>query len=410
MASRSRSIFLPIALILGAILIVVALVMMRPAPDRTPMQRLPPLVEYIPVQFDTVQFEVPAQGNVSPRYTTQITTEISGRIAWLSPKLVAGGFFDAGEVMLRIEDFDYQTALEEAKANVARAQAMVAEERARGQVAEAEWRSIQAGEVPELGLRRPQLASELANLQSAEARLAQARRNVERTEVRAPFSGVLQNRHVNLGQFVSVNANIGTLMGTDVAEIRLPLTDFDLSLLDVPVATAEEFPGPRVRLRAEVAGRTHEWEGSLVRTEGMVDMGTRVTFAVVRVDDPYNRRADLHPVPLTFGRFVRAFVQGIEVAKLAQVPRYAVNSNRQVWVITDDRVLELRSVELYRLDRDHAYIQAGLETGERVLLTQLDTPLPGMSVRIPDDIEPRDRERSRTENNEAIAVDAGGDS
>ncbi|TRW50018.1 efflux RND transporter periplasmic adaptor subunit [Aliidiomarina halalkaliphila] len=392
MASKITRRLLPFLIIVAAILVVIVLVITRAGPDRSPSERLPALVDYQLIERETVRFEVPSQGNVSPRFATQITTEVSGRVAWMSPKLVAGGYFDAGEVMLRIEEFDYETALEEAKANVARAQASVAEERARGQVAESEWRSIQAGDIPELGLRRPQLASELANLQSAQARLAQAQRNLERTQVRAPFAGVLQSRNVNLGQFVSVNANVGTLFGTDIAEVRLPLTDFDLSILDIPVASEESFPGPRVRIRAEVAGRTYEWLGSLVRTEGVVDMGTRVTFGVVQIDDPYNRSGDVHPVPLTFGRYVRAFVEGIEMSDLVRLPRYAINSNNQVWVITDERILELRNIDVFRLDRDYAYVRDGLAEGERVMLTQLDTPLPGHRVRITDDIEPRDRE------------------
>ncbi|WP_194755397.1 efflux RND transporter periplasmic adaptor subunit [Aliidiomarina indica] len=394
MASKTVSRLLPVLIIVAAILILIVFVMTRSGPDRTPSERLPALVDYQVVERETVRFEVPSQGNVSPRFATQITTEVSGRVAWLSPKLVAGGYFDEGEVMLRIEEFDFETALQEARANLARAQASVAEERARGQVAESEWRSIQAGEIPELGLRRPQLASELANLQSAQARVAQAERNLERTRVRAPFAGVLQSRNVNLGQFLSVNANIGTLFGTDIAEIRLPFTDFDLSILDIPEVTSESFPGPRVRVRAEVAGSTQEWVGSLVRTEGMVDMGTRVTFGVVQIDDPYNRKGDIHPVPLTFGRYVRAFVEGIEMGDLIRLPRYAINSNNQVWVITDERILELRDVDVFRLDRDYAYVRDGLTHGERVMLTQLDTPLPGHRVRISADIEPREREGS----------------
>ncbi|WP_157980912.1 efflux RND transporter periplasmic adaptor subunit [Aliidiomarina shirensis] len=367
-----------------------------PPPQET-TERVPVLVEYHLAEPAEVQFTVPGQGNVIARHATQITAEVTGRIAWVSPKFVAGGFFAEGEPLLRIDAFDYETAHEEAKANLARAQASLAEERARGQVAEAEWRSIEAGEIPDLGLRRPQIASELANLQSAQARLAKAERDLERTEIKAPFAGVLQARNVNLGQYISVNTNVGTLFGTDVAEVRIPLSDFDLALVNVPTGRDSDFVGPDVRLQANIGGRSQEWVGTLVRTEGVVDPDRRVTFAVVQVQDPYNRIEQQHPEPLTFGRFVRAEVKGIKVADLIELPRYAVNSNQQVWVITDENILEQRTVEVYRRNQNSAYISAGLNRGDKVMLTQLENPLNGMKVRTPDDLENTDADSAADE-------------
>lgn len=383
MAIKKRLILIPVSILIVAVFAYNILANMRQAPPRQAAERLPVLVEYTQVQFGSVQFQVPTQGNVMPRFATQLTAEVGGRIQWVSPKFVAGGFFSKDEVLLRIDDFDYRTAVEEAKANLARAQAMVAEERARGQVAEAEWRSIQAGEIPELGLRRPQLASELANLQSAQARLAQAERNLERTQVKAPFNGVLQSRNVNLGQFIPANANIGAFFGTDVAEIRVALSEFDLSLLPDLTLLNDDDKRPEALLRAEVAGNTQEWRGHLIRTEGVIDADSRVTYAVIAVQDPYNLRSEDERTALPFGRFVRLYIQGIEVEQLIELPRYAVNSNQQVWVITPERTLELREVDVFRRDRNAVYIRDGLADGELVMLTQLENPLNGLRVRIP---------------------------
>lgn len=409
MAIKKRLILIPISILVVAGFAYYALSNMRQAPPRQAPERLPVLVEYTEVQFGSVRFQVPTQGNVMPRFATQLTAEVGGRIKWVSPKFVAGGFFSKDEVLLRIDDFDYKTAVEEARANLARAQAMVAEERARGQVAEAEWRSIQAGEIPELGLRRPQLASELANLQSAQARLAQAERNLERTQVKAPFNGVLQSRNVNLGQFIPANANIGAFFGTDVAEIRVALSEFDLSLLpDLSVLTAED-SYPEALLRAEVAGETQEWRGQLVRTEGVIDADSRVTYAVIAVQDPYNLNGDGDRRVLPFGRFVRLYVQGIEVSDLVELPRYAVSSNHQVWVITPERTLELRDVDVFRRDRNAVFIRDGLQNGELVMLTQLENPLNGLRVRIPGEANPHASADSSTADSSTESSAADGE-
>lgn len=386
-----KRVFLPILIIVAAILLTILMSMMRQPPEQTSVERPAVLVEYQVVEPDSHQFTVRSQGAVRPKYDTTLVAEVSGQVVYVSSRFVEGGFFSAGEVLLQIDPSDYEVAVQEAQANLARAQAGVAEERALGRVAEAEWRSvvegIEAGEIPALGLRQPQLASSLAELQSSEARLSQAQRNLERTRIRAPFDGVLSSRLVTLGQYVPSTTQVGNLLSTTSAEIRLPLTDFDLAFLDLPSGLDDEQTGPAVTLRAHISGQTFNWTGHIVRTEGVLDAGSQVTYAVLEVDDPYNRQGSTHERVLNFGRFVEADVQGIALDDLVELPRFAVNSNADVWVITEDspRLLERRQVRIARRDHQSVYVSEGLQPGEKVLLTQLDNPIPGQRVRILDD-------------------------
>lgn len=386
MAAKKR-IVLPIIIILVAIIITVLMSMARQAPQREAPERLPVLVEHLSVEPQSHQFTVASQGTVQPKYDSHLVAEVSGQIVHVSDRFVDGGFFEAGEMMLQIDPSDYEVARQEAQANLARAQAGVAEERALGRVAEAEWRSIEAGEIPSLGLREPQLASALAELQSAEARLSQAERNLERTRIRAPFAGVMRGRQVTLGQYVTTSTVVANLLSTDAAEIRLPLTDFDLAFIDLPSGMLDDEAGPAVTVHASISGRNYQWQGSIVRTEGVLDAGSQVTYAVLEVQDPYNRRGPTHERVLNFGRFVETTVQGIEMDGLIELPRYAVNSQGYAWVITEDspRLLERRDVQVERRDRQSVFVSAGLETGEKVMLTQLDNPISGQRVRIAGD-------------------------
>jgi RND family efflux transporter MFP subunit len=398
MASKKR-IFLPIIILLLAVLIAIILAASRTAPERGGPERLPVLVNYETVAVADQQFSVASQGAVRPKYDTRLVAEVSGQVVHVSDRFVAGGYFEAGEVLVRIDPSDYEAAKEEAQANLKRAEAAVAEERARGRVAEAEWRSITEGEIPSLGLREPQLASELASLQSAQAQLAQAERNLERTYIRAPFAGVLQSRNVNLGQYVATNTEIGNLLATDVAEIRLPLTETDMAFLDVPTGLQPDAAGPEVTIAAEIAGQRYQWQGSLVRTEGVVESTSQVIYGVVEVRDPYNRKGPTHERVLPFGRFVEADVKGITMPNLIELPRTAVSSAGFVWVITDDeeRVLERREVQIERRDRQSVYVSAGLAEGEKVLTTQLDNPITGQRVRITSDVEEAGDEAKNTD-------------
>jgi hypothetical protein len=79
---------------------------------------------------------------------------------------------------------------------------------------------------------------------------------------------------------------------------------------------------------------------------------------------------------------VRAEILGHEVPDVAVIPRAALQRDQQVFVVTAEGRLQLRPVTVLRADEGEAYIAAGLEQGERVLLTALELPVEGMRVRV----------------------------
>ena len=168
------------------------------------------------------------------------------------------------------------------------------------EVAEEEWSQFTEGEAPALGLRKPQLASALAALESAEANLAMAERNLEANHNKAPYDSVMRSKQADLGQFVGAGAQIATLFGTEVAEIRLPLSDLDVTYLNLPEESQTE---PRVLLESQVSGVDAQWLGKLVRTEGVLDEASRVIYGVVQVEDPYNLKGQTHEEPFAFWSF-----------------------------------------------------------------------------------------------------------
>ena len=383
MAFKKRALLPPIIIVL-AILLLVAMISMRPQPPQRSTERPAVLVEVMEVQPENIRFKVDGQGTVKPKHMTNLVTQVSGQIIEVSDNFVNGGFFDEGDVLLRIDPSDYQVAAQNAKASLAQAKAALAEESARARVAKEEWESLQMGEIPALGIREPQVASAVAAVQSAEAAVAKAERDLERTVIRAPFSGIFQNKNVDIGQYVSMNTQIGMLYGSEVAEVRVPLSDRDLAYIDLPEAN-HTGATPQVTLTSEVAGETYAWQGNLVRSEGILDENSRVIYGVVEVQDPYNLNAEQHPVPLRFGRFVQLVIDGIEAQQVFRVPRYALSINNNVWVVDDERRLQQRAVNIVRAEAQHVVINDGLKAGDLVVLTQLSNALPSMKVRIPGD-------------------------
>lgn len=370
--SLKRFLLIP-AILLGAIIVAMMLLQMRPEPPKKEREELDPLVEVMMLEYMSVNFEISSQGTVVPRTETVLSAEVSGTVTAISPKFVAGGVFDRNEVLMRIDPTNYEVAVRQAEALVKQrtieydgAQKL----RSQGYRAEAE------------------LASAAAALATAEAELVRARRNLQRTYIRLPYEGVVRAKEADLGQFVNPGTRLGVVFATDAAEVRLPLTDRDLAYLDLPgvrdVLETGQAQGPAVSLSAVQKGRRAEWQARIVRTEGVVDENSRVTYAVARVEDPYCRHSDCIPLPV--GTFVSARISGAPAENVFRVPRSVVRRSNELLFVDDDNELSVREVEVVRSDADFIYIGGGASPGERIVMTALETPINGMRVRTTENV------------------------
>lgn len=338
------------------------------------------LVDVQQLETLSAQLAVRSQGTVLPRTQTLLGAEVAGTIVKISPKFIPGGVFRAGEVLLRIDSTDYEVAVRQADALVKQRRIEyegAAKLRQQGYRAEAEY------------------ASAAAALASAEAELVRAQRNLERTAIRLPYEGMVLSKDADLGQFVAPGAPLGVTFATDFAEVRLPLTDQDLAFVDLPEATeiAETgaSAGPTVTLSATRMGKPAEWQAHIVRSEGVVDAKSRVTYAIARVDDPYRLHHEGTPLPI--GTFVTADIAGRAMDDVIRVPRSALRAASQVLVVDDDNRIRIRDVNVIRADAHYAYVGDGVEAGERIAVSAIETPLNGMYVRTTDRPE-ADEERA----------------
>ncbi len=342
-----------------------------------------PLVRVMPVELEQLRLSVASQGTVSPRTESVLASEVSGRVIWVSPSFVSGGFFERGDPLLRVDAEDYREAVVRARASVTQAELRLASEQAEAELARNEWELLGEGDASPLTLREPQLADARAALGAAAAALDQAERNLDRTKVLAPYAGRVRSAKVDLGGWVAPGSGLGTIYAVDLAEIRLPIADDQLAFLDLPLGyRGERRRGkpPEVILRGEFAGRTHEWQGTIVRTEGEIDPRSRLVHAVARVDNPYARGSDPDRPPLAVGMFVEAEILGRVVEDVAIVPRAALRGKDQILIVDGDDRLRFRAVDVLRSTRDKVIVRSGLDAGDRVCLSPLSAVTDGMRV------------------------------
>ena len=395
---------LPLVIILVGLAIAVVLVSSRKPPEQVPVEIPAFLVDAKEIQSEQVSFIVKSQGNVVPRNKTALSAQVSGQVVSLSDSFIAGGTFKKGDVLATLEQDDYKTDLKLAEAELAQAQAALQEEVARGKVAQQEWRSVNSVAPPELGLRKPQLAKEQANVKAAEAKLERAKRNLARTQITAPYNGIVVERNIDLGQFVTMGAAIGTVYSTDTAEVRLPITDSDLMFVNIASQSTEGAP---VSLKASVGGLTRRSEGKLVRSEGVLDTGSRVVYAIVEVKDPYNMKGS-HSAPIRFGQFVEAEITSRQNEALMVLPRSILRLDNTILTVNENREIEIKPVEVARTTAKEVFIRSGIEEGSLVVTSAVPNPYNGMKVRLPGDEPVASEETTSEGDDEAIESNATG--
>ena len=150
---RILQILVPVVVVGGAGLTAYVMYLNRPPVETQSPVFVPPSVRVQHVAFETVSLTVASQGTVQPRTASQLVPEISGVVTEVAPSFAVGGFFDAGDVLLQIDPYDYQQAIITARSQRAQAQLRLAQEEAEAEVARREWAELGRGDPNALTLR-----------------------------------------------------------------------------------------------------------------------------------------------------------------------------------------------------------------------------------------------------------------
>lgn len=366
------SILIGVGLLGAAYVAVKLMAQFRPEAVVVEKPKLLTTVETLIAQSSQVTIQVPSQGVVEPARTTTLAAEISGKVIETSPRFEVGERFAEGELILKIDDADYQSALIQAEANLAEARSALITEQARAEQSERDWKKLGSNQPPtDLVLRKPQLASAAARVSAATGALEKAKRDLERTRILAPFAGRISSKRTEVGSFVSPGAILADFTSIGHHRIRLPINVEDLAFLpklqaDSPI---------NVTLQADAAGRSHSWTGTILRSEGEVDRASRSVFLVA--DAAEKDDGDL----LQPGLFVRANLAGRTLDNVFRIPRAAfLDRDRLILVDEQDR-LRFKTVEIIRPDGLDLLVSGGLQNGDRICLTALASPVEGMEVR-----------------------------
>jgi len=374
------------------------LIKMRPEPEAREVKRKIPFVEIIHAEKKPLRSSISAFGTIQPRTQTTLIAEVPGIIEEVAPftkegsqttNFRPGGFFQKGDLLLKIEDVDLVTTEAEARANLRRVELQLIQERELAKQAKLEWGDRDWSLASDLVKRIPQIEKAEAETRAAEARLNQATRDLNRSRVRAPFRGRILKTMADVGQQVGSGASaaLAEIYALDSAEINLALSRSEMSFLGF----ADGFkPSDELNVKAQVLDAYGDviHQGMLDRSEGVVDPRTRLTNLVARVDACFANPYAKIPVknPLAVGQFVNLRLIGAEV-NVFLVPESAFRTQETVLVVDEENQLLTREVSvIHRTDKE-AWVTGGLSEGEKVCVTPIEIISEGMQVNLVNPIE-----------------------
>ncbi len=372
-----RTFVIPMVIVLVFLSLAATLMATSPVLEPSSDRPEPLTVRVQTVESESIELKVHSQGSVVPSTISQLIPEVSGRVVWTSPSLVAGGFFEEGQELARIDTLDHRNSRDRAKAALKRATAEVEHARYEySRMRSLAERKLVSRSALENGLRAYRVTQ--AAFEDAQVSFDQAEENLKRTTLRAPFTGLVRAENIDIGQFASRGQAIATLYANDVVEVRLPIADRQLAFLNLPPLRNGNFPAsmqPNVKLSAEYGGQVREWSGKIVRAEAEIDTSSRMVQLVAQV------KSSEMSQELSVGLFVTAEISGLAVDNIISLPRSAMRNDDNVLVVDADNRLRFRKVQPLRHYKDMVLVADGLEAGELVCLSAVQTAIDGMAVR-----------------------------
>jgi RND family efflux transporter MFP subunit len=383
-----KKILAPVVVLFAGLTLAMLLIKAKPgAEPRTETPPPMPVVSVIYAQPASLRLPVISQGTVRPRMEIDLVTQVAGIVESVHPAFAEGAYVNKDDILLSIESADYEIALIRTKAKIAEAEQLLATERARSNQASKEWRDLNQADANDLFLRKPQLKSADASLAAAHADYRAAELNLERTRIRAPFNGRVRDKHVDIGQYLSPGTPLARLYASDTLEVRLPLNDRQVGLIDLPRrgASQRQPPAADVTLSASFGGQHQQWSGRLVRTEASIDVDSRMLYVIVEVESKPHNQA----MPLSVGMFVNAEIAGKLMKQVITLPRQALQLGDQLLALDDQDRLHFETATVLQQDRLQVYVTSALAANSRIVTTNLPMAVNGMQVSVKPSDDPQ---------------------
>ena len=405
--------------ILVAIIIAAVLVILRPKAERRVVEDMGRLVEVFAARAEKVQMFIEAYGTVKPRDELLLVAEVRGQVTATDPTFEEGNFVTRGTRLIQIDPRTYElevqrrnVQIKQAQAEIKRLEQEVLNLQARIKIAKSDvalakseyfrlkklidrkviaqstldkaeqqyLASLERLQTLEnqLALTGPQKEQLLAQRDMARVMFAEAKLDLERSAIVAPFDGWVLARTIEVGQHVTIGQSMGRIysVGELDIEVRIPVKDFKWLPAGLNAAA-----GIEAEVIFENQGARMTWNGQVSRFKAQMDDKTRTLSVIIEVDATSIAEESRNALRLRPGMFVTVRIKGKELSQAFVLPRHVVYPGDMVYTVEGDR-LKIKSVDILRTFKDSVIVSQGLSDGERIIKTPLSDATDGMLVRV----------------------------
>ena len=381
-------------IITSAILIGKYLIESKPQSKPKEIVKQLPFVDIVEANLVSQRATIEAFGTVQARTLTNLIAEVPGLIEGVAPfenevnqsiaSFQNGGFFEKGDLLVKIVDIDLLAREAETLANLRRTEYQLVQERALADQAKTEWGNRDWKLATALVKRQPQILKAEAEAKAAEALHNQAKKNVLKANVRAPFRGRILNILADVGQQVGSGSSsaLAKIYSIKKGEVQLALSRKELSFLNFN----EGSPHGENQIAVEIVNEEEKaiHSGVIDRSQGIIDPRTRLHNLVARFEncftDPFNQISKIGN-PLSIGQFVKLKLIGPEIDVFI-IPISAFREQNTILVLDQEDRLTVRKVKSVKRDGLEVWVVGGIQEGERVCITPMDIIAEGMKVKI----------------------------
>jgi RND family efflux transporter MFP subunit len=359
-----------------------------PKAKKQPPAKISPLVRIQRLYPETVSTIIPAMGTVIPAREVTLKSRVAGEIVSVHPEFIDGGFIKKGTEILEIDDADYRLAVIKKESDVAAARFSLKLEQGHQAVAKREWELLNTGKPAgsmesELALRKPHLKKAKADLAAAEADLNQALLNLERTKIIAPFNLLIRSKHVEVGSQVSSQGSLAEAIDIDEYWIRVSVSADRLGWIDIPIDRKSSGAPALIKYRnGEVTS------GNVIKLLSDLEPEGKMARLLISIKDPLginrheNTKQKNTGPPLLIGEYVKSEIKGQQIEDGFRIPRTALRDNSHIWLAGTDNKLVIKPVNTIWRDKDMVIVKDGLQPGDRLIISELSTPVEGMLLTI----------------------------
>jgi len=357
----------------------------RPETKKAVPSRPVPLVETRDVSPGKEKVIVEVFGTVIPAKHITLQSEVEGRIISQNPELIPGGVINEGEILMQIDPSDYELRVKEYSAELEEALFELDLEQGKQVIAEREWKLMEK-EIAEskagksLALREPHLRLVKAKVEKARSRLAIAELELQRTIIRSPFNALVIEEFIDKGQFISRQTPLATLVGADQFRVQVSVPANVLPRISEAGAPGQQGGTARV-IFEPVDGAEVVRHGHVLKIMGDIDHEGRMARILISIDDPLNLHSDVKDGKVLLGSYVRVSIDAGFFNNVYSIPRQSLREGDVIWVKDNEGTLQIRAVDVVWRRKDDLLVNADLKKGDKLILSRLPSPLPGIEIR-----------------------------